>query len=102
MGVHHKNQLNSFNLADDLIEPFRPVVDVFVAQNYDSWENSFDTYQKAELQKLFNSVVIVNNERWSLTKAIEVLIQSLVTSFEEETVNLKLPKIVKTTYFDYD
>lgn len=102
LGIHHKNQLNSFNLADDLIEPFRPVVDVFVAQNYDSWENSFDTYQKAELQKLFNSVVIVNNEHRSLTKAIEVLIQSLVTSFEEETVNLKLPKIVKTTYFDYD
>lgn len=102
LGIHHKNQLNSFNLADDLIEPFRPVVDVFVAQNYDSWENFFDTYQKAELQKLLNSVVIVNNERRSLTKAIEVLIQSLVTSFEEETANLKLPKIVKTTYFDYD
>ena len=27
IGIHHANQLNSFNLADDLIEPFRPFID---------------------------------------------------------------------------
>ena len=30
IGLHHANQLNAFNLADDLIEPFRPIVD-FIA-----------------------------------------------------------------------
>ena len=27
-GIHHKNLFNTFNLADDLIEPFRPSVDL--------------------------------------------------------------------------
>ena len=27
-GIHHKNLFNAFNLADDLIEPFRPSVDL--------------------------------------------------------------------------
>ena len=27
-GIHHSNSLNAFNLVDDLIEPFRPVVDL--------------------------------------------------------------------------
>ena len=27
LGIHHKNQYNAFVLADDLMEPFRPVVD---------------------------------------------------------------------------
>lgn len=31
-GIHHDNQLNAFNLADDLIEPYRAIVDI-VAQN---------------------------------------------------------------------
>ena len=30
--MHHRNQLNAFNLADDLIEPFRPVIDLLVYQ----------------------------------------------------------------------
>lgn len=27
-GIHHDSQLNAFNLADDLIEPYRPLVDL--------------------------------------------------------------------------
>ena len=27
LGIHHKNQYNAFVLADDLMEPFRPVID---------------------------------------------------------------------------
>jgi CRISPR-associated protein Cas1 len=102
IGIHHKNQLNSFNLADDLIEPFRPVVDIFVSQNYKKWEDDFSTYQKAQLQKLLNSVVSVNNENWSVSKAIELLIQSLVSSFENEKIQLKLPDVINTCYFDYE
>ena len=30
-GLHHKNKLNAFPLADDLMEPYRPVVDLAVA-----------------------------------------------------------------------
>lgn len=33
-GLHHRSELNAFNLADDLIEPYRPVVDVWVVKNY--------------------------------------------------------------------
>jgi CRISPR-associated protein Cas1 len=28
LGIHHHSSLNSFNLADDLLEPFRPLVDL--------------------------------------------------------------------------
>jgi len=32
VGLHHASQLNPFNLADDMIEPFRPIVDLAVWQ----------------------------------------------------------------------
>lgn len=31
-GIHHRSQLNAFNLADDLIEPFRAIVDLTAHQ----------------------------------------------------------------------
>lgn len=35
LGIHHRNSENQFNLGSDLIEPFRPVVDYWVAnQNF--------------------------------------------------------------------
>ena len=30
VGLHHASQLNPFNLADDMLEPFRPIVDLAV------------------------------------------------------------------------
>ena len=30
IGIHHKSELNSYNLVDDFIEPFRPIVDLWV------------------------------------------------------------------------
>ena len=33
LGLHHDSELNQFNLADDLMEPFRPVADLYVAAN---------------------------------------------------------------------
>ncbi|HJT36296.1 MAG TPA: type II CRISPR-associated endonuclease Cas1, partial [Pirellulales bacterium] len=32
LGLHHHNQYSAFCLADDLMEPFRPVVDIVVAR----------------------------------------------------------------------
>lgn len=31
-GIHHKNAGNGFNLGSDLMEPFRPIIDYWVAQ----------------------------------------------------------------------
>ena len=31
LGIHHRNQANHFNLGSDLMEPFRPIIDYWVA-----------------------------------------------------------------------
>lgn len=102
IGIHHKSQLNSFNLADDIIEPFRPVVDYYVFTNRDRWCENFATAQKAELQLLLNSAVLVEGKRRCVANAIELMVQSIVNSFENDEIILKLPEIVKTDFFDYD
>lgn len=102
IGIHHKSQVNAYCLADDLIEPFRPIVDLYVSQNYLDWCGNFGTAQKGELLRLLNSVTIVDGERYSVAYAIDLLIQSIVNSYDNNEINLKLPTLIETSYFDYD
>ena len=102
VGIHHCSQLNAFNLADDMIEPFRPAVDLYVAQHWKSWDR-FGTVQRAELVRLLNCISAVDGARCSLAHAAEQAVQSLVTALEsEERTPLKLPALLPTDYFNYD
>ena len=58
LGLFHKSAVNSFNLADDLIEAYRPMVDLFVARNVDDQE-SLSTATKAQLVNLLNCDVVI-------------------------------------------
>lgn len=49
-GMWHSSELNAFNLADDLIEPFRPIVDRYVLNNI-SKNNPISSKNKQELVK---------------------------------------------------
>ena len=101
-GIHHKSQLNQFNLADDIIEPYRPIIDNYVYQNQKEWGDNFYTPHKAELQLLLNSATSIDGKRHSVANAIELTVQSIIYSFEHEETNLKLPQLSDTAYFDYD
>lgn len=51
LGLHHTNRYNAFALADDLMEPYRPLVDRGVAASIREWGASkrFDKAAKAEV-----------------------------------------------------
>ncbi|WP_245994796.1 type II CRISPR-associated endonuclease Cas1 [Companilactobacillus furfuricola] len=44
LGIFHKNEFNSFNLADDLMEPYRPLMDYWINKNI-SEEKDYLTYE---------------------------------------------------------
>lgn len=102
LGIHHKSQLNQFNLADDIIEPFRPIIDNFVFKNYVEWGEDFYTPHKAELQLLLNSATVIDGNRHSVANAIDLMVQSIIASFENDEIRLKLPELIETSYFNYD
>ena len=80
LGLHHKNQFNPFRLADDLMEPFRPLVDMVV----------FDLIQKnkTELNKETKSI-LVN----ILSKNMPALIGYTETDFCIQTLATSLAQI---------
>ena len=95
-GIHHDNQLNQFNLVDDLMEPFRPFVDFIVAST------DFDgvTELTPQLKNRFVSILLHNcnigAEEISILKACEMSTESLAKSIREKDFRLlKLPELKK-------
>jgi len=57
-GIHHNNQLNAFNLADDLIEPYRAMVDQVAYYNLGPNEHLSKMERKELAGVLFNACMI--------------------------------------------
>ncbi|MBZ9692413.1 type II CRISPR-associated endonuclease Cas1 [Clostridium sp. M14] len=91
IGLHHKSELNNFNLVDDLIEPFRPAVDYIVATT--EWENDFlQKNDKFRLINLINGTLEFNGSRYTLALCIEKFIHEIVRVIENEKGDIHRPK----------
>lgn len=92
-GIHHNNDLNAFNLVDDLIEPFRPVVDLIVANLPD--EAELNTENKSKLAALFEQQVLIGKSVYMLQTAIERQLDTLKNAvLENDASLLELPSLM--------
>lgn len=94
IGLFHASEQNAFNLADDLIESFRPLVDLHVAKNSASTEGDLSPQDKAELVALLNVDVGMPQGKMSALSAIEYAVESLVRLFEQGESELELPTLI--------
>ncbi len=94
VGLFHDSEQNAFNLADDLIEPFRPLVDLHVAKHAALTEGDLIPADKQALVALLNVDVAMPQGRMSVLSAIEYAVESLVRVYEEGAKELDLPVLV--------
>lgn len=102
LGIFHHSTLNKFNLADDIIEPYRPIVDLYVANNVKEFITRLDVQHKGELVNLLAMDVIIDEKRYSVSSAIEKTVQSLSTCVKAKTNCLLLPTIIPLEIHKYD
>ena len=95
LGLFHASEQNAFNLADDLIEPFRPLVDLYVAKRRGSGNADLQPADKAELISLLNIDMGMPNGETSALNAIELAVESLARIYEYGAHNvLELPTLI--------
>lgn len=94
IGLFHDSEQNAFNLADDLIEPFRPLIDLYVAKHPATTEGDLSPGDKSALVALLNADVGMPQGRMSALSSIEYAVESLVRVFEEESKELHLPTLI--------
>lgn len=92
LGVFHKNRANPFCLADDLLEPYRPIVDWRVRKMADAGLSNLDQREtRAALLALFNETVAIADRRSPLLLAIQASAASLARALTGGDEGLALP-----------
>jgi CRISP-associated protein Cas1 len=92
-GLHHKNRSDAFCLADDLVEPFRPLADAKVKALAAAGREEIDKETKTELLGLLTAEIEVGGEKGPLLVALERMTASLVRCYAGEQKKLDLPRL---------
>ena len=96
LGVHHCNELNSFNLIEDLIESFRPFVDLLVSTMETLNEPELTKQDKSFLLNILNMQCRYKGEQITIQNACERVCQTFVKSIEQNDNNiLELPQFIE-------
>ena len=96
LGIHHHNRYNAYCLADDIMEPYRPVVDDIVLQIVKS-KIPIDEISKEIKIKLLSipqSDVIINGQRSPLLIAVSQTTSSLYKCYAGESRKISYPEMV--------
>jgi CRISP-associated protein Cas1 len=104
LGLFHSSEQNAFNLADDLIEPYRAVVDLHVATHRKTDETlELNTADKVALVALLNIDIAMPRGVMSVLASIEQAAESLARVYEgggEQT--LEMPQLIGLNSHRYE
>ncbi|MCL2771294.1 MAG: type II CRISPR-associated endonuclease Cas1 [Firmicutes bacterium] len=102
LGLGHSNMLNAFNLADDLIEPFRAICDLHVVGLEKGEGEELKPHHKQHLIKILQMSCKVDGQKVSISYAIDKLVESLKRSMKNEEVNLAQIELIKLEVQKYE
>lgn len=96
LGIHHRNQYNHYCLADDIMEPFRPVVDSVVVGMVNNGEDFTELTPsiKKQLLGIATADVVIDKERSPLMVAAQRTTASLAQCFEGSASKLLYPRLL--------
>lgn len=94
LGIHHRNKYNAYALADDMMEPYRPLVDEKVFE----WisrreEQDLTTAAKTEFLKMLTQTVYLKEEKSPLMVGLQKSASSLQQCFSGDRKKLNFPKL---------
>lgn len=91
LGVFHRNAQNPMCLVDDLMEPFRPFIDLAVRRLVLDGHETLDSYAKKRLVAVMYLDLVSGDETSPLLVCLERLTLSLARSFQAGKAELALP-----------
>lgn len=104
IGMFHHSELNHYNLADDMIEPFRPLVDLYVARHFDLSEidNMLTPERKKELFGIINFDMSMKGDKRIVSNCIDMLVSSYSSALQGNREKLDLPELMELRVHRYE
>ena len=93
LGIHHANKYNAYCLADDIMEPYRPYVDLIVCHLVDNFDDleELTTDLKKELLQLPALDVVIDGKKSPLLVAMSRTTNSLYECFSGANRKIRYP-----------
>ncbi|NLH46911.1 MAG: type II CRISPR-associated endonuclease Cas1 [Acholeplasmataceae bacterium] len=96
LGIHHISETNPFNLAEDMIEPLRPLVDYWVVVNSESLVENLTAQNRMELINIVNQPMLWEGKKMHVRTAIDKYIGSFTSAVDKQDPSLlKFPLIIE-------
>jgi len=92
LGLHHHSAENAFVLADDLMEPFRPLIDATVSDLWHAQGPEVNVTAKRALARLLVSDLVTAKGHTILNTALHAAAQSLARSLLDGQPDIELPE----------
>lgn len=90
IGIFHKGKQNMFNLSDDIIEVFRPIVDDYVYNTMRD-EILFKQEHREKLIQLTNKKILIDSRKQTIANAINQYLDSIFNYLDCETNRVLFP-----------
>jgi hypothetical protein len=100
IGIHHIGVGNPFNLGDDLIEPFRPLVDAWVSIHNDDLLTELTGEQRLSLISLVNMNIEYEGKNMKFRNVINLYIKSFTTALQEKDLSKFTPPVFNKKLYD--
>ena len=94
--LHHANEGNPMRLVDDLMEPFRPLVDACVRKLTETGRGDVDSETKRTLALLPVRNICLDRGVSPVSLVIQRMVVSLAQLYEDPKATLELPPVTKT------
>jgi CRISPR-associated protein Cas1 len=95
IGIHHHNQYDPYCLADDIMEPYRPFVDVLVLAHYSVFEKSEEL--TPEMKRVLLGLLVMDVEigkmKRPLMNALSLTAASIVKVIFGKDEEMEYPKV---------
>ena len=110
-GVHHHSELNAYNLVDDFMEPYRPLVDYIVYKYMEENppEDMGEVIEelpkelKRELLRVIEYTVYIDGKTQSIRRSTEIMANSFQTAVRvKDYKELKVPFLKEIKLYEYE
>ncbi len=92
LSVHHQSRGDALRLADDIMEPFRPAIDMVAKTIWDAGERELTPTVKLQLVRTLQLDYQTTNGRTPLSVCLSRLTNSLAQAYLKEAEKLDFPR----------
>lgn len=93
-GIHHNNQYNIFNLVDDIIEIYRPMVDLLIYNNLRA-NTKLGKNERFNISNVLHNACMLNGKKTNILASIDIVCNQIKDIIlYDKNIELNLPILI--------